>query len=174
MIRKGHSRSHKSPSYKVHYHQYIVMYRYTYIMCNAITQSKKVKQTLPTFQEYGPTRYRKCKIDIAIPREHGPSKQQEDKRGYMNGDPNTCSREEALKRGKKKTTLEGLGPLIYWSLPFVGLHHFSCILALFARAQEVVPLLQVSLLHVCTCKEKRNKLAEKQRNKQRKIGRAHV
>jgi len=66
MTREGHSRSHKSPSYKVHYHQYIGMYRYTYIMRNAITQSRKVKQTLPTFQEYGPTMYRKYKLDITI------------------------------------------------------------------------------------------------------------
>jgi len=38
-------------------------------MHNAITQNKKVNQTLLTFQGYGPTRYRKCKTDIAIPRE---------------------------------------------------------------------------------------------------------
>ena len=46
------------------------------------------------FQRYGPVRYKKCKIDIAIPRECGPSKEQENKKGYMEGDPNTCSREE--------------------------------------------------------------------------------
>ena len=46
-------------------------------MHNAITQSWKVKQTLPTFQGYGLARYRKCKTDIAIPMERGPSKVQE-------------------------------------------------------------------------------------------------
>ena len=63
-------------------------------MHNAITQSKKVNQTLPMFQGYGPTRYRKCKTNIAIPKERGLSKKQENKRGYMEGDFNTCSREE--------------------------------------------------------------------------------
>ena len=33
-------------------------------MHNAIIQCKRVKQTLPTFQEYGPTRYKKYKTDI--------------------------------------------------------------------------------------------------------------
>ena len=52
---------------------YIYIYIHTYIMHNAITQSKKVNQTLPMFQGYDPARYRKCKIDIAIPKERGLS-----------------------------------------------------------------------------------------------------
>ena len=51
---------------------------YIYIhhaQCYHIEQESK--QTLPTFQGYGPVRYRKCKTDIAIPRECGPSKEQE-------------------------------------------------------------------------------------------------
>ena len=75
MARKGHSHSHKSPSYKVHDHPYTHKHIYTYIMHNAITQSKKVKQTLPTFQGYGPKRYIKCKTDIAIPKECRLSKE---------------------------------------------------------------------------------------------------
>ena len=35
--REGHSRSHVSPSYKVHNHPYTSRYRYTYIMHNATT-----------------------------------------------------------------------------------------------------------------------------------------
>ena len=101
MTREGHSRSFKSPSYKVHNHPhtcrqiYIYIYTHTYIMHNATTQSGKINQTLPMFQGYGPVRYRKCKIDTVIPRERGLSKEQENKMGYMEGDPNTCSREEA-------------------------------------------------------------------------------
>ena len=64
-------------------------------MHNAITHSGKVNQTLPTFQGYGPEKYKKCKSDIAIPKEHGLSKKQENKRRYTEGDPNTYSREEA-------------------------------------------------------------------------------
>ena len=45
------------------------------IMHNAITQSKKINQTLPTFQGYGLTRYRKCKTNIIIPKERGLSKE---------------------------------------------------------------------------------------------------
>ena len=54
-------------------------------MHNAITQSKKVKQTLPTFQGYGPKRYIKCKTDIAIPKECGLSKEQEKRKGTRRG-----------------------------------------------------------------------------------------
>ena len=46
-------------------------------MHNAITQSDKVKLALPAFQGYVPARYRKCKLDIAIPKEYNPSKVQE-------------------------------------------------------------------------------------------------
>ena len=64
-------------------------------MHNATTWSGKVNQTLPMFQGYVPVRYRKYKTDIAIPRERGLSKKQENKRRYTEGDPNTYSREEA-------------------------------------------------------------------------------
>ena len=76
-------------------HAGIYIYTHIYIMHNVITQSGKVNQTLPTFQRYGLARYRKCKSNIATPRECDPSKKQENKKGYMEGDPNTCSREEA-------------------------------------------------------------------------------
>ena len=56
---------------------YIYIYIYTCVMHNAMIQSEKINETLPTFQEYDPTRYRKCKTDITIPRERGPSKEQE-------------------------------------------------------------------------------------------------
>ena len=65
--REGHSCSHKCLSYKVHNHPYTSKYRYTNIMHNATTQSRKVNQTLPMLQGNGPTSYKKCKIDIAIP-----------------------------------------------------------------------------------------------------------
>ena len=87
MTREGHSHSHESPSYKVHNFPYTSRYRYTYIVHNATTQSEKVKQTLPMFQGYGPVRYKKCKIDIAIPRECGPSKEQENKKRVHGGGP---------------------------------------------------------------------------------------
>ena len=54
-------------------------------MYNAITQSRKVNQTLPTFQGYGSARYKKCITDIAIPRECNPSKGQENKSGTWMG-----------------------------------------------------------------------------------------
>ena len=44
-------------------------------MHNAIIQSRKVKLILPTLQGYGPARYKKCKTDILIPKERGPSKE---------------------------------------------------------------------------------------------------
>ena len=47
------------------------------------------------FQGYGPLSYRKCKTNIAIPREYGPYKKHEKLGGYMEGDPNTFSREKA-------------------------------------------------------------------------------
>ena len=75
MTRDGDSHSNESPSYKEYNHPYTSRYRYTYIMHNATTQSKKVNQTLPTFQGYGPARYRKYKTDIVILKEHGLSKE---------------------------------------------------------------------------------------------------
>ena len=76
MTGESPSNSHESPSYKVHDHPHtgIYIYIHTYIMHNTITQSRKVNQTLPTFQGYSPARYRKSKIDIAIRSEWGPSK----------------------------------------------------------------------------------------------------
>ena len=81
ITREGHTHRHESPSHKLHNHPYTSKYRYTYIMHNATTQSRKVNQTLSTFQGYGPARYRKCKTNIAIPRECGPSKEQEKGKG---------------------------------------------------------------------------------------------
>ena len=63
------------------------------------------------FQGYGLARYRKSKIDIATAREHDPSKEQENKKmGYMNGDPNTCSREETQRERKRRLLWNGQAP----------------------------------------------------------------
>ena len=70
-------RVHHTKCMIIHTHASIYVYTHTHIMHNAITQSRKIKQTLPTFQGYGLVRYRKCKIDIAIPRECGLCKEQE-------------------------------------------------------------------------------------------------
>ena len=102
MAREGCSRSHKSPSYKVHNHPYTSIYRYTYIMHNAIIQSMKVKQTLLTSQGYSPVRYRKCKTNNAIPRECSPGKVQEKIKGTWRGRTLMhCSREGAKREGER-------------------------------------------------------------------------
>ena len=121
MTRESHSHSHESPSYKVHNSPYTSRYRYTYIMHNATTQSEKVKQTLPMFQGYGLVRYKKCKIDIAIPRECGPSKEQENKKGYMEGDPNTCSREETQRERDRENHSGRARPPNLLKIPLHGL-----------------------------------------------------
>ena len=59
---------------QTHTSKYI--YIYICITHNAITQSGQVNQTLQTFQGIQ-ARYRKCKTDIAIPRERDSSKEQE-------------------------------------------------------------------------------------------------
>ena len=95
ITREGCSCNHESPSYKVNNHPhtrkhiyiYIYIYIHTYIMHNAIIQSWKVKQTLPTFQGYDPTRYKKCKTNIIISKERGPSKEQERERVQVKGEP---------------------------------------------------------------------------------------
>ena len=57
---------------------YIYIYIYTHTSCIMLShRAGKVIQTLPTFQEFGLARYRKCKTNIAIPKERGPSKKQE-------------------------------------------------------------------------------------------------
>ena len=71
---------------RVHHTKYTITHTHThtYIMHNGFTHSKKIKQTLPTFQGYGPTRYKKCKTYIVISRECSPSKKQE-KNGTRKG-----------------------------------------------------------------------------------------
>jgi len=55
------------------------------------------------FQGYGPTRYRKCKKDITIPRERGPIKEEEKLKGYKErGNPNTRYRERGLERVRER------------------------------------------------------------------------
>ena len=112
MAREGHSHSHESPLYKVHDHTGIYIHTHTHIhtSCIMLSYSRKIKKTLPTFQVYGPTRYRKCKTDIVIPRERGRSKEQEKKWYGERGNPNTCSKEKAKRKRKEKTTQEGMAP----------------------------------------------------------------
>ena len=83
MDRERHSCNHESPSYKVHNHPHtcghiyinIYIYTHTHTSCTMLSHREgKVRQTLPTFQGYGPVRYMKCKTYITIPRERGPSK----------------------------------------------------------------------------------------------------
>ena len=95
---------------RVHHTKYTITHTHThtYIMHNGFTHSKKIKQTLPTFQGYGPTRYKKCKTYIVISRECSPSKKQEKKWYKERGNPHTCSKEEAKRKRKEKTTREGL------------------------------------------------------------------
>ena len=74
------TRAHHTKCTITHTHasKYIYIYIYTHTSCTMLShRARKVIQTLPTFQGYGPTRYKKCKIDISIPRECGPSKEQE-------------------------------------------------------------------------------------------------
>ena len=83
-------------------------------MHNAITQSRKVKQTLSLLQGYVLVRYRKCKTDIAIPIIHGSSKEQKKIKGTRRGGTLIHALEKRLReREKEKTTQEGLGPIIY-------------------------------------------------------------
>ena len=70
-------RSDQGLASTIYIYIYTHTHTHTYIMHNAITQSKKIKQTLPSLQGYGLARYRKCKIEITIPRERGPRKKQE-------------------------------------------------------------------------------------------------
>ena len=77
---RGHSRDHESPSYKVHDHPHTRRHIYIYIYIhhhNATTQSRRVNQTLLTFQGYDPARYKECKTDIVIPKECASSNEQE-------------------------------------------------------------------------------------------------
>ena len=71
-------------------------------MYNAITLSKKVKQTLPTFQGYGPARYRKGKIDIVMTRERGPRKEQEKVKGTKRGETLIHALKKRLKERERR------------------------------------------------------------------------
>ena len=67
------TRVHNTKCIITHMHASIYIYIYIHhAQCYHTKQESK--QTLPTFQGYGLARYRKCKTDIAIPRECGTSK----------------------------------------------------------------------------------------------------
>ena len=96
-------------------------------MHNAITQSEKVNQTLPTFQGYGPARYRKCKTDIVIPREHGPSKKQESKRGTWRR-ALIYALEKKLRDKEREDRFRGARPPNLLNLDLYGLASFPFLL----------------------------------------------
>ena len=89
MVKEGCLYNHEVSSYKVHDHPHTSIYRYIYIIHNAITQSGKVKQTLSTFQGYGSTRYRKCKIDICHTQGIRPKQSAGMIKDTWGGNPNT-------------------------------------------------------------------------------------
>ena len=86
VTKEDRSHSHKSPSYKVHNHPHInkqtYLYIYIYIyVCMYVymhhAQCYHIEQENKPNIAYVPrvsTKYRKCKTDIAIPRECGTSK----------------------------------------------------------------------------------------------------
>ena len=90
-------------------HAHAGKHRYTYIMDNAITQSRKVNHIFLAIQGYGLARYRKSKIGIVIPKECGPSKKQENKMGYMEG-PLIHALEKRLKERESEDCFEGARP----------------------------------------------------------------
>ena len=67
---------HHTKSTLTHTHTGIYIYIYIHHH-NATTQSRRVNQTLLTFQGYDPARYKECKTDIVIPKESASSKEQE-------------------------------------------------------------------------------------------------
>ena len=90
-------------------------------MHNATTQSEKVKQTLPMFQGYGLVRYKKCKIDIAIPRECGPSKEQENKKKGTWRGTLIHALEKRLRERDRENHFGGARPPNLLKIPLRGL-----------------------------------------------------
>ena len=75
--------------------------------------------------------------------------------------------EKRLREKEKKTALKGLGPLIYWSFPFVGLHPYPFCLHLGGHT------LAPSILAPCVYMERPKKQASRQAKKQtNEIGKA--
>ena len=72
------TRVHHTKCMITHTHTDIYIYIYIHTLCTMLSHRiGKVIQTLPMFQGYGLARYKKCKTDIATPKECGPSKEQE-------------------------------------------------------------------------------------------------
>jgi len=85
-------------------HTHVRRYIYTCIMHNAITQSEKINQTLPTFQANGPEWYRKSKQTLPYLGNTTQARTRKIKGVTWIG---------TLIHALEKTTLEGLGLLIY-------------------------------------------------------------
>ena len=80
-------------------------------MHNAIIQSQKVKQTLPTFQVYGPTRYKNVKQTLPYLGNTAQARSRKDKGFKERGNPNTCSREGAKRERERENHSGGARPL---------------------------------------------------------------
>ena len=89
----------------IHIHADIYIYIYIHTSCTMLLhRARKVRQTLPMFQGYGPARYKNCKTDIFVPREHGPSKKAGKVKGTRRGGTLTHALERRLRerKGKRK------------------------------------------------------------------------
>ena len=87
----------------------------------AIIQSRKVKQTLPTFQVYGPTRYKKVKQTLPYLGNVAQARSRKDKGFKERGNPNTCSREGAKRERKRENHSGGARPPNLLNIALCGL-----------------------------------------------------
>ena len=89
-------------------------------MHNVITQGKE-RQTLPMFQGYGPARYKNCKTNIFVPREHGPSKKAGKVKGTKRGGTLIHALEKRLRERERENHSRGARPPNLLNIAFCGL-----------------------------------------------------
>ena len=85
ITREGHSRSHESPSYKVHNHIYTSRYRYTYIMHNATTQRGKQIKHCQCSKGMAQQGIWNIEQTLPYPRNAAQAKSRKSKRGTWRG-----------------------------------------------------------------------------------------
>ena len=114
-----------------------------------------------------------AKQTLSYPGNAGQTNSRKSKGYKERRNPNTCSREEAWReREKEKTTLEGLGPLIYWTLPFVGLHPYPFCLCL--GGLTFAPNVHAPCVYIQRQKKHGSRQAKKETKKTKRACKEHT
>ena len=132
LTRESCSHSHESPSYKVHDHPHTHRHVYIHTSCIMLShRARKINRNCQRSKGMAKQGTGNVKQTFPYPGNATQARSRNNK-GTRRGGTLIHALEKRLReREKEKTTQEGLGPIIYWTFPFVGLHLLACTLTPF-------------------------------------------